>query len=256
MVESLHAGLGWPVASTLIAVSFMSSLITVSFGIGGGVVMLAVMATLLPAAAIVPIHGLVQLGSNTGRAALLVKHMRIDLLGGFAGGALLGTVIGSSVVVQLHPSWIQVCVGLFILWSVLAKPPAFLKRSGPIAGVVSSFLTMFFGGTGPFVATYVKAQNFERHQFVGTHAMLMTVQHLLKTIAFGFLGFAFSTWAGLIVLLIIFGFLGTLAGRFVLSRIDEKRFRLILNGILAVLALRLIYAGAGVLLSEGVPSQI
>ena len=249
-MDTLHAGLGWPIATTLIAFSFASSLITVAFGIGGGAVMLAVLATLLPAAAIVPVHGLVQVGSNAGRAAMMVRHMRLDLFAGFAIGALLGTLLGSSVVVQLHPGWIQVCVGLFILWSILASPPAFLKRSGPLTGVISSFLTMFFGGTGPFVATYVKAQNLERHQHVGTHAMLMTVQHLLKTIAFGFLGFAFSTWVGLIGLLIFFGFLGTLAGRLVLARIDEKRFRFILNAILAVLALRLVYAGASVLVVE------
>lgn len=252
MVETFHAGLGWPIAVTLIAVSFASSLITVAFGIGGGAVMLAVLASLLPAAAIVPVHGLVQLGSNMGRAAMMFRHMRIDLLGGFAVGALLGTLLGSSVIVQLHPGWIQVCVGLFILWSVVARPPAFLKRSGPITGAFSSFLTMFFGGTGPFVATYVKAQELERHQHVGTHAMLMSLQHLLKTAAFGFLGFAFSAWAGLIILLIVFGLLGTLVGRLVLARIDEARFRFLLNAILTVLALRLIYAGATLLISEGV----
>lgn len=256
MIETLHAGLGWPVAATLIAISFVSSFITVAFGIGGGVVMLAMLATLLPASAIVPVHGLVQLGSNTGRAAMLVRHMRLDLLLGFTAGAALGTALGSSVIVQLHPGWIQVCVGLFILWSVLAQPPAFLRRSGPVTGAFSSFLTMFFGGTGPFVATYVKAQKLERHAHVATHASLMTVQHLLKTIAFGFLGFAFSTWAGLIGLLIVFGFLGTLAGRLMLARIDEKRFHFFLNAILTVLALRLIYAGTTDLLSEGAQLQI
>jgi uncharacterized membrane protein YfcA len=112
-----------------------------------------------------------------------------------------------------------------------------------ITGTFSSFLTMFFGGTGPFVATYVKAQKLDRHAHVASHAMLMTVQHLLKTVAFGFLGFAFSTWAGLIGLLIVFGLLGTLVGRLLLARIDERRFKLALNAILAVLAARLIYSG-------------
>lgn len=255
-MDTLHAGLGWPVAGTLLAVSFVSSLITVAFGIGGGAVMLAVLATLLPAAAIVPVHGLVQLGSNTGRAALMIKHMRLDLLGGFAAGALLGIVLGGSLVVQLHPGWLQVGVGLFILWSVLATPPAFLRRSGPITGAFSSFLTMFFGGTGPFVATYVKAQKLERHAHVGTHAMLMTVQHLLKTITFGLLGFAFSEWAGLIVLLIVFGFLGTLAGKLVLARIDEKRFVWALNAILVILSLRLIWAGIDVLVFSDAGAQM
>ncbi len=250
-MDALHAGLGWPIAGALLAVSFASSFITVAFGIGGGAVMLTVLATLLPAAAIVPVHGLVQLGSNAGRAASLPGYMRLDLLAPFAIGALIGTIIGGSIVVQLHPGWIQIGVGLFVLWSVLAKPPAFLRRSGLITGVFSSFLTMFFGGTGPFVATYVRSQGLDRHTHVATHAMLMTVQHLLKTVAFGLLGFAFSQWAGLIGLLIVTGLLGTLAGRMALARIDEKRFVFALNAILAVLAIRLIYAGATVLFFEG-----
>ena len=250
-METLHAGLGWPIAGALLAISFVSSLITAAFGIGGGAVMLTALATLLPAAAIIPIHGLVQLGSNVGRAAIMKKYMRLELLAPFAGGAIIGIALGGSLVVQLHPGWIQVGVGLFILWSVLATPPAFLRRSGLITGAVSSFLTMFFGGTGPFVATFVKAQNLERHEHVASQAMLMTLQHLLKTIVFGFLGFAFSAWAGLIALLIAFGVLGTLVGRLLLARIDERRFKFALNAILAVLALRLIYAGGSELISGG-----
>ena len=39
------------------------------------------------------------------------------------------------------------------------------------------------------------------------------------------------------------GFVGTLSGRLVLARIDEHRFKLALNAILVVLALRLVWAG-------------
>jgi uncharacterized membrane protein YfcA len=244
MMEMWHAGLGWPTAGTLLVVSFASSFITIAFGIGGGAVMLAAMATLLPAPAIIPVHGLVQFGSNAGRAAIMTRYMRFDLMGPFAIGAVIGIVLGGSLVVQLEAGWIQMGVGLFILWSVVAKPPAFLRRSGMVTGVFSSFLTMFFGGTGPFVATYVRAQDLERHVHVATHAMFMTLQHLLKTVAFGILGFAFSLWAGLITLLIAAGVLGTLAGKVMLSRLDDRRFRLVLNVILTLLAARLIYAGA------------
>ena len=47
-----------------------------------------------------------------------------------------------------------------------------------------------------------------------------------------------------IAAMIASGFLGTVVGRQVLVRIDEKRFKLALNAILIVLALRLIWAGA------------
>ena len=243
MMEAFHGGLGWPVALAVIAVSFVSSLITAGFGIGGGAVMLAVLATLLPAPAIIPVHGLVQLGSNVGRTAILLRYIHLDVVLPFFIGALIGVSLGGAFVVQLDAGVLQIGVGLFVLWSILFRPPEFMRRSSAVAGGFSSFLTMFFGGTGPFVASYVKTLGLDRMSHVATHATLMTIQHLLKTIAFGFLGFAFSNWAGFIALLIIFGFLGTVVGRRVLMRIDEKRFKIALNVILTVLALRLIYAG-------------
>lgn len=242
--DLLHAGLGWPIASALIAFSFLGSFITVAFGIGGGAVMLAVFATLLPAAAIIPVHGLVQLGSNVGRAALTFRHIERPVVVPFFVGALAGVIAGGLFVVQIDPAFIQIGVGLFILWSILMRPPAFLRRSAGITGTFSSFLTMFFGATGPFIAAFVRSLELDRMGHTATHATLMTIQHLLKTVMFGFLGFAFSLWAGLITLLILSGFLGTLAGRHVLLRTDEKRFRLVLNIVLSLLALRLIYAGA------------
>lgn len=243
MIDAFHGGLGWPIATALFAVSFISSLITAGFGIGGGAVMLAVLATLLPPAAIIPVHGLVQLGSNVGRAAIFLKHIHLDIVLPFFLGALVGISLGGAFVVQLDAGVLQIGVGLFVLWSILFRPPAFMRKSSAVAGGFSSFLTMFFGGTGPFVASYVKTLRLDRMSHVATHATLMTIQHLLKTIAFGFLGFAFSQWAGFTALLIAFGFLGTVAGRRVLMRIDEKRFKMALNVILTVLALRLIYAG-------------
>jgi uncharacterized protein len=250
-LDTIHAGLGWPVALSLFGLSLVSSFITVAFGIGGGAVMLAFMAIALPASAIIPVHGLVQLGSNTGRGILMARHMRFELFGPFAIGAVVGVATGGALVAQLPPAWIQIGVGGFILWSVLARPPGFLRRSGLVTGGFSSFLTMFFGGTGPFVATYVRAQNLDRYEFVGTHAMLMTLQHLLKTLVFGYLGFAFSRWAALIALIVLFGFVGTMLGKHVLTRMDEKRFRFALNFILVALALRLVYAGISGLLPGG-----
>jgi uncharacterized membrane protein YfcA len=241
--ELLHAGLGWPIAAALIGFSFLGSFITVAFGIGGGAVMLAVFATLLPPTAIIPVHGLVQLGSNVGRAALTFKHIERPVVATFFLGALAGVVTGGLFVIQIDPAFIQIGVGVFILWSILMRPPAFLRRSAGLTGAFSSFLTMFFGATGPFVSAFVRSLDLDRMGHTATHATLMTIQHSLKTITFGFLGFAFSLWAGLIALLILSGFLGTLAGRHVLMRTDEKRFRLALNVVLSLLALRLIYAG-------------
>lgn len=223
--------------------SFLGSFITIAFGIGGGGLLLAIMAVILPPAALIPVHGVVQLGSNATRFAVMAKHTFWPALPMFTVGSLIGAALGGVIVVDLPPYIVQGGVGAFILWSVLARPPAWLKRWPILTGGISSFLTMFFGATGMFVAGYTKAQELSRQPHVATHAALMTVQHGLKVVVFGFLGFAFADWFWVIVALIGFGVLGTLVGKRVLMRISDRLFRRALDTILILLSLRLIWAG-------------
>jgi len=242
--DLLPAEISLSVGAALMAVSFVGSFITAAFGIGGGVVVLAVLASLLPPVALIPIHGVVQLGSNTGRALILRTHISRPVFGAFVTGAVIGAIVGGLVAVDLPPAVIQIAVGTFVLWSVFFRPPAILAQSAWLVGGVSSALTMFFGATGPFVAAYIKTLGFERMTHVATHAACMTAQHGLKVVTFGILGFAFGPYLALVAGMIAFGFAGTVVGRRVLMKIDEKIFGYALSTMLIALALRLIWAGA------------
>ena len=92
------------------------------------------------------------------------------------------------------------------------------------AGAVSSFLTMFFGATGSFIAALLKGMKLPPLAHVATQGALMTLQHLLKSVVFGFLGFAFASWLPLIAAMIASGFLGTVIGRQVLTRMGPSYF--------------------------------
>lgn len=64
---TLFADLGSVSVTILLVTSFLTSLISGALGIGGGALLLTVLATLLPPAALIPVHGVIQLGSNVGR---------------------------------------------------------------------------------------------------------------------------------------------------------------------------------------------
>lgn len=236
------------VAAVLMGISFLASLITAAFGIGGGVVMIAVLASLLPPAALIPVHAVVQVGSNAGRALIMRAHIDWPTWMVFLAGTVVGVAVGGVLVIDLPPALIQIGIGLFILWTIFLKPPVFLRHSAWLAGGVSSILTMFFGATGPFVAAYLKTRQYDRMTQVATQGACMTAQHLLKVVAFGVLGFAFGPYVVLIAGLIGFGFLGTLTGKRILMKIDEALFKRVLNAILILLSLRLIWAGLSTLL--------
>lgn len=233
---------GW-LGASLVAVSFMTSFITACLGIGGGVLLLAIMASTFPPAALIPVHGVVQLGSNLGRAGMMWRYIHWHPFALFAIGAVVGVLLGGQMVVTLPPAWIQICVGGFILWSVLSRPPALLARWPVVTGAFSSFLTMFIGATGPFVAVFAQALSLPRQDHVATHAACMSLQHLLKSLVFGGLGFAFGPWLTFIALMIGAGALGTAAGRVLLLKMSDQGFQKALNLVLIVLSLRLLWTG-------------
>lgn len=228
--------------------SLASSFITAAMGIGGGVMLLAVMASLFPPMALIPVHGVIQLGSNFFRALVMLGHAHRRPALAFGAGSVAGVVLGGRFAVQLEPAWVQLGIGAFVLWSVFLTPPKWLSKAAAPTGLISSFLTMFFGATGPFVANYVKSLQLPRQEHVATHAVLMTVQHALKSVTFGVLGFAFGPWAGFIAMMIAMGFLGTLLGKRVLMRMGDRHFRRALDLMLLVLSLRLLWQGASALL--------
>ena len=63
----------------LAVVAFATATVSGVLGMAGGIALLGVMAMLLPAPAVVPIHGAVQLASNLSRTLVLLKkvHWRI-----------------------------------------------------------------------------------------------------------------------------------------------------------------------------------
>ena len=81
----------------LVVTSFFTSMMTATLGIGGGVLLLAVMAGTMPVSALIPVHGLVQLGSNGNRALMTAKHIDWNMLKYFSLGAIVGAFFASFV---------------------------------------------------------------------------------------------------------------------------------------------------------------
>jgi uncharacterized membrane protein YfcA len=228
----------------LCAISFAGSFIAAALGLGGGMLVLAVMALVLPPTVLIPVHGVVQFGSNLGRAVLMARQVLYTVVPAFVIGSVIGAALGARLIIAL-PLWLLLALlGLFVLYGTWS--PGFRSsRPGPAkffaVGGVSSFVTMFVGATGPLIAPFVSAACDERRQVVATHAMLMSIQHGIKVLAFGILGFAFGAYVPLLIGLLGFGFLGTYVGGLVLKRLPEHVFRWGLRLVLTILALRLFY---------------
>ena len=236
-------------AGLLVAASLVTSFISAAFGIGGGFTLIALLALLLPPAALIPVHGIVQLGSNAGRVGIMLKQVVWRPVLPFVIGTVIGASLGAMVVVQLPPWAVQLALGIFIIWAVFAKLPPIQQRYILLGGVVSSFLTMFFGATGNFIAAMVKSMNLDPVPHVATHSLMMTFQHFVKVLIFGLIGFQFGSYMILIIGMLISGFIGTIIGSRFLTKAGGGYFKPVLNTILFLAATRLIWAGVEGLLA-------
>nr|WP_274630510.1 sulfite exporter TauE/SafE family protein [Mesorhizobium shangrilense] len=243
----LPDGITPAIAGLLAVASFFTSALTASFGVGGGVAMLALMGLFMPVAALIPVHGAVQLGSNSGRAWHQRAHVRMDIALPFILGSVVGAIAGAFVVVQLPDALLKIVLGAFIILITWFTIPG-IQRAGraglAAASAAVAVLSMMVGATGPIVSP-ILAQFLagDRKALVATHAAAMVAQHSLKIVVFGLAGFVFRDWLWLIGAMIVSGYLGTVYGSRMLDRLDESSFRKWFRVGITLLALDLLRRG-------------
>lgn len=231
----------------LLAVSAATSFLTTAFGLGGGAVLIGVMAMFMPPGIVIPVHGVIQIGSIVGRISVMWQHVVWPVLLAFAVGGAIGSAVGAQLLVELPEGWMELMLGAFILWSCYGRMPR-LRQGSPlgigVSGAVTSGLSLFVGVTGPLVGALLKGMRFDRLSHVATFSACMFTQQGFKILVFGLLGFAYGPYVPFMAAMIVCGFIGTLLGKKLLLRMNDRIFGFILTLILTVLGLRLMYSGS------------
>lgn len=238
------AGLSPTSVTLLLGSSFLGSFITAALGVGGGAFLIAVMADLVPPIALIPLHGIVQMGSNGSRAILTRKHINKRVVVFFALGALLASGCAVFLLGAVGTDFIPPLVALFILWLCWGPMPELGLGKRPAAlflgGWLTTMATMIVGATGPLVSAWLGRSGVDKWVYTANFSSCMTLQHLLKIAVFGFAGFAFAQWLPLLALMILMGYIGTKVGLRVLGKLPEKHFKTLFKVLLTLLSIRIL----------------
>ena len=94
--------LGMPDVSPLVffglpAASFLTAFLGVSTGAADGLLLLAIMATVLPPAVLIPLHTVVQLGSGVSRTFFMWRYVMSGAITPFVIGAMVGATAGAKI---------------------------------------------------------------------------------------------------------------------------------------------------------------
>jgi uncharacterized membrane protein YfcA len=229
---------------TLVPLALLTSALAATLGMGGGVILIAVMPGLVPPAAIIPVHAVTQLASNLSRAAFGWRHIDSAILLPVTVGAIAGAAVGGGIYRSLNLDWLPLIIGVFILVITWLPLPAPGGRGGPALlalGFYQTGLGMVAGATGPLGAAVLARRNTARDWLVVNTAVYMTINHLVRSFAFGLMGFAFFAWLPLIGGMVLASVAGSWLGTRLRLRLPQRNFQLAFRLLVTALALRMIF---------------
>ena len=223
--------------------TFFTSTVAGVVGIGGGMMLIAILPSFLPLNALIPVHGLTQMSSNFSRAVFGYKDVQYAVIPNFLLGSIVGIGIFAAIINFISLEYVPLFIGAYILlslWSAKFNEKIKKFENYYIIGFFQTGLSIVVGATGPLTMTLLLKDYGDKDKVVATGAALMSITHILKVFVFMYFGFVFFDYIGIIVAMIIGAVAGSWAGTKLRDKIDGKKFTMILKVLLSALAIKLI----------------
>ena len=226
-------------------ISMVSSTAAAVFGLGGGLILISFLPDFLPADALVPVHGVTQLASNTSRAAFSFRSIVWRLWPLFFAGSVLGATLFGLLVVNISTAYIPIFIGVYILLKLWSERVGRLLSSFDslfVLGFLQTGLGILVGSTGHLTMPRLLKEISDRDGIVATSGMFMSLSHGLKLLAYGIIGFKFNQYSVILAYMVTGALIGSFVGTLLRRQISNRWFSQILKILLTVMALRMIYS--------------
>jgi len=247
----VETGLDVGAFAALTLVGFATSILSAIVGMAGGITLLAVMLLFYDPLVAIPLHGVVQLVSNSSRAVIQRHHLRWDVIWRYSVLLLPLGWIGIEIAQGLPPSVTRIMIGVFVLvatWSpgllLLGAHPERIDRNRRfiLLGGAVGLLNTTIGATGPLIAPFFLNLGLTRFSLIGTKACCQALGHVAKILVFGVVGFVYTQYFPLLAALCASVVLGTIVGSRILHHVNEAWFVRLYKGVLTSVALYLVVA--------------
>ena len=240
----------------LILASFITSSISAVLGMGGGIILLGIMAVIIPEGyMVIALHGMIQLASNTTRTFVFRKFIKKNLVKEFFIGAFIGVGISILIIIliiqifekqsanQIQAEFLKPLIGAFIIWYLFFKKSKKEKKTGSFTkvGTIAGISSIFIGAVGPLIAPFFLNKSLTKENIIANKAACQMITHFTKIPLFIYLfDVNYIAESKVLLPLIIAVFIGTNFGKKILSFIPEELFKKLFRIALFIIALRLI----------------
>ena len=240
----------------LIISSFITSSISAVIGMGGGIILLGIMAIFIPQGYMaIALHGIIQLISNLTRTYIYRDNLKFQIIKQFFLGAIVGVLLSIVLILvlinffnvysadQIKFDVLKPLIGIFILWSLFLKKKMqkIQNNSFLLAGSIAGLSSIFIGATGPLISPFFLNKSLLKEDVIVNKAACQVITHVTKIPIFiYFFNMNYMRELNILCPLIIAVFVGTAVGKKILSFIPEELFKKIFKFTLFLIAIRLL----------------
>ncbi len=240
----------------LIIAALITSSISAVIGMGGGIILLGIMAILIPEGYMaIALHGIIQMVSNGTRTFVFRDHIKKNLISEYLIGALIG--LGLSVFIvyglmhiydvrsanEIKFDYLKPIIGLYILWYLYLKGPKKKRKNKlfMIVGFIGGLCSIFVGAVGPLIAPFFLRNDLNKENIIANKAACQIITHIGKIPIFiYFFNVNYIEQYTILLPLIISVYVGTTIGKKLLQSITEKIFKMTFKICLTIIAIHLI----------------
>ena len=231
--------------------AFFAAIISGLTGLAGGTLLMSVLAVSLPPIEAIAVHSGIQVFSNLSRVLVFFRSIRWSAFFLFSILAPVGVYLGARCLGAVPEHWVQVTLGVVIIYSALSLSRRDQRDLWPqwvfvILGAVSGFVSTFAGVVGPVIAPYFIRAGLTKESLIATKAICQLEIQLLKVLLIAkLLGVSVDPMNQNFLIAVLVTVVGTLTAKKILRHLKAKYFELAVQMLLVLIGAKILFSGLG-----------
>jgi len=241
---------------------FLTSLLSGTFGMAGGLILMVILLGLMPVAAAMSVHAAIQLVSNGWRCILWRKHIVWHVLPWYGCGIVVGFMLMLLIHYVPDKAMTLILMGSLPLLALAASRLFQLSIMNPAHTVVTATILTFVhltaGVVGPLLDLLYNNAPLTRQQIISTKAFTQSVMHLVRLAYFGALiplltghgGWPDSLNPVFLPVFLVASICGTSAAALAVHRMNDQHFKFLSRILITIISLYCIFSGVALYLQD------
>ncbi len=194
--------------------------------------MIPLLSSVLGSEAVPPVITFNVLVGSVQRTWSLWRYIDWRVTLWFMPGTIVGAILGAYTFTQLNLEWLQILVGLFLIYSLFSFGFGKKERSFNVelwhflpCSFLIAVVSGIIGSTGPVVNIFFLNYGLVKEEMIATKSFNTVILNLIKIIAYAILGVLKPEYIGYGLVISLAAIPGNWLGEFVLEKMSAQQFR-------------------------------